>query len=646
MAQTKKRICTVKFLPSGLSATVKQGESILNAARKAGVYITSLCGGDGYCGKCRVIVEKGDIEARPTTLLSRDDVRRNVVLACETRVMSDLLIMVPREHELDKSPILIDADAHRFSTLPTSVTADITYRHNPPVKKIYLELDRPTVDRNMADHERLYAAIRRKMDAPEMQTGYRILQQLPAILRQADWKVTATVAKRWGTYEVVQVEPYDTSAENYGVALDVGTTTVVAHLIDLVSSTTVDAEATYNSQMKFGEDYIRRIIYGEEHDAFGELHDCIVRDVNDLIASLAQRNDVRLSDITCVVVAGNTAMTHFLLNLEARYIRRAPYLPTSNFIPPLRAAEVGIKISGRGLLYCLPSVSAYVGSDITGGVLATGFHRSRRLCVLIDIGTNGEVVLGNRDWMVCASSSAGPAFEGSGIRHGMRAAAGAIERVSVMPDYTVRYRTVGGEPPKGICGSGLLDLLAELFEVGILDRTGKLHTDHGSARIEQTDEGLQFIVVEPPEGGAERKIVLTQPDITNLIRSKAGVHAALSILMRIMNVKPEDLQCIYLAGGFGNYLDVANAVIIGMLPDIPAERIHFVGNTSIAGAKSALLSLEAYEAISDIASRMTYVDLMTRPDYMEEFVRANFIPHTEMERFPSVMKRLKERSGS
>ena len=645
MMAEKKKICKVVFLPSGLKVEVPEGRTVLQAAQKAGVYVTSICGGDGYCGKCRLILDNGQIEAKPTTLLSREDIQKNYFLACEARIKSDLVISVPKEHELDKSPILIDKDAHRFSTMPTSVAAEITYKHEPPVRKVFLELTQPTVEQNIADHERVLIAIRKKLDIKEMQTGYRILEQLPHTLRSADWKVTATVAKRWGTYELVQIEEGDTSDNNFGIALDVGTTTVVAHLVDLVQATTVDAEATYNSQMQFGEDYIRRIIYAEQNNALDELQSCIIRDVNDLIATLADRNNVRINDISCLVVTGNTAMIHFLLRLDPTNIRRTPYTPSANFIPPLRAAEAGIKIGGRGLLYCLPSVAAYIGSDITAGVLATGLHRSRKLSLFIDIGTNGEVVLGNREWMVAASSSAGPAFEGSGIKHGMRAMAGAIEKVDILPDLSVRYRTIGAEAPKGICGSGLLDLLAGLYCVGAIDRTGSLQPGVKAERFEQTDEGIQFILVEGDEKGDGRKLVFTQPDVTNLIRSKAGVYAAISILLKIANVKPMDIECIYLAGGFGNYIDVSNAVIIGMLPDVPAERIHFVGNSSIAGAKLPLLSMDAYDAVAEIANKLTYVDLMTNEDYMEEFIKANFIPNTELERFPTVMKELESRCG-
>jgi uncharacterized 2Fe-2S/4Fe-4S cluster protein (DUF4445 family) len=292
-----------------------------------------------------------------------------------------------------------------------------------------------------------------------MQTGFRILQKLPKLLQSCDYKVTITIGRRGQTTEVIEVEPGNHCKRNFAVAVDLGTTTVVAHLIDLTNANTVDTEATYNSQINFGEDYIRRIIYAEENDAFDEMQNRIVHDVNNLIVTLASRQRVDLHEISTVICAGNTAMVHFLLNLDPTRIRREPYIASAGFVPPIRAAEAGIQINKRGLLYCLPSVAAYVGSDIVAGVLTTRIFTKEGITLFADIGTNGEVVLGNRDWLVCASSSAGPAFEGSGVRHGMRAGAGAIEKLAILGDGSIEFKTIGNTPPVGICGSGLLDTL-------------------------------------------------------------------------------------------------------------------------------------------------------------------------------------------
>jgi len=326
-------------------------------------------------------------------------------------------------------------------------------------------------------------------------------------------------------------------------------------------------------------------------------------------------------------------MVHFLLNLDPTHIRREPYIASVSFVPPIRAAEAGVQINKRGLLYCLPSVAAYVGSDIVAGVLTTRIYTKEETCLFVDIGTNGEVVLGNRDWLVCASSSAGPAFEGSGVRHGMRAGAGAIEKLSISSDGSVEFKTIGDMHPAGICGSGLLDTLAELFKNGIIDRTGRFRPN-GDKRLTEGENGRQFQLVAPANNHNE--VVITQADINNLIRSKAGVFAAIRVLMDSTETKTEDIDAIYVAGGFGNFLNVRQAVTIGMLPDVPLEKIQFVGNTSIAGAKTVLLSRKALQTAEKIAESMTYFDLMSHSGYMDEFIRANFLPHTDLSLFPSV----------
>ncbi len=635
MPRSRPKPCRILFEPSGLKTEVLQGATILDAARRAGVYLTSICGGDGYCGKCKVIVDAGDVESPPTTLLSPQELRDNTVLACQARIRSDLTVTVPRSHALDTGRIVVDSDAHRFSELPGEDVGEGAFPFEPLVQKLYLEMSPPTMDDQLADHERLYMAIRERLDVPLMQTGYRILQQLPALLQGAEYKVTAIVAERGGVAEVVDVEPGDASDCNYAVVVDVGTTTVVAQLVDLEAAATVDSEATYNSQMHFGDDYIRRIIYAEEHNAFDEMQRRIVHDVNDLVQTMAVRQGIGLQCIASVICAGNTAMTHFLLNLDPRRIRRTPYVPAAAWIPPIRAAEAGIRINKRGLLYVLPAVGAYVGSDIVAGVLATRLYEAPKLSLFIDIGTNGEVVLGSKEWMVCASSSAGPAFEGSGVKHGMRAAPGAIERVTVTEDRELKFRTIGGEAPRGLCGTGLLDTLAGLLELGIIDRTGRF-AESESERLAEGPDGLELTLVAGRDG--QDPIVITQADISNLVRSKAGVYAAIQILMEATGTTYDGLKSIFVAGGFGNYLDVRKAIAIGMLPDIPHDRIHFVGNTSIAGAKMAIMSRRALARAEQVAGRMTYFDLMNHPTYMDAFMQANFLPHTDLARFPNVQE--------
>jgi uncharacterized 2Fe-2S/4Fe-4S cluster protein (DUF4445 family) len=632
MDANKNKECTIQFEPSGLKVKIPSGTTLLEAAHRAGIYLSSICGGDGYCGKCKVIVNQGKFHSRPSPLLTPEETRENIVLACQTKVLSDLRVTVPKSHLLETSQILMDTDAHIFSRLAGQTQAEL-FEYDPLVHKLCVEMSPPTVLDHTADHERLYAAIRKQVNAPVMQTGFRVLQKLSKVLCEDNYKAAVTIGQRGGTTEVIQVEPGRRCKVNYAVAVDLGTTTVVAHLIDLTTAKTIDTEATYNSQMSFGEDYIRRIIYAEQTGAFDQLQECLAHDVNDLIMTMAVRQGIDLQDITGVICAGNTAMLHFLLNLDPTRIRREPYVASAGFVPPIRAAEAGVQINKRGLLYCLPSVAAYIGSDIVAGTLTTRIYTKEKLSIFVDIGTNGEIVLGNKEWLICASSSAGPAFEGSGIKCGMRAGSGAIENLNIVNGDEIRFKAIGGSHPIGICGSGLLDTLSELFVNGIIDRTGRLKAT-GDPRLTEGDDGLQLQLVEPRNGHQE--ISITQADINNLIRSKAGIFAAIRILMNSTQTKLEDIDTIYIAGGFGNFLNVQRAVTIGMLPDVPQAKLQFVGNTSIAGAKTVLLSQKALKTAEQIAGSMTYFDLMGNPEYMDEFIKAKFLPHTDLSLFPSV----------
>jgi len=634
----KKDKAKVTFLPDGESIEVEKGVSLLEASTRAGVYVNSICGGDGICGKCRLIVRRGEVKTRPTTLLSRDDIKKGYVLACQTEVIEDVEVEVPPESRIE-GKILIDKDAQRFRALYAPLKERVAFRYEPLVQKIYLELPSPSLQDNISDHLRLYREIRRHKKIDIMQTGLKVIRALPYILREADWKVTATLGKRGETIEVIQVEKGNTENRNFAIAVDVGTSTVVAHLVDLATSETIDAEATYNSQRVYGEEVTRRIIYAELKGE-DRLREVIVDDINNLISTLTSRNNIRLNDIMAIICAGNTAMSHFLLGLSPSRLRKEPYIPVCTSPPPIRAAEIGIRINPRGLLYTIPSIASWVGADITAGILATGIYQQDDLTMLIDIGTNGEIVIGNRDWMVCCSASAGPAFEGSGVKDGMRAGEGAIERVQITGDGKVHYATIGGGRPKGICGSGLIDIVAQLFKAGYINRSGRLQQGVDS-RIRESNGELEFLLVPSSQASKDDDIVITQPDIENLLRAKAAIFAGINILTKSLNISFSDIRRVYIAGGFGNYLDKENAIILGLIPDIEREKIQFVGNTSILGAKMALFSRDALETCYDIAKRITYYDLITYPGYMDEFMSAKFLPHTEINKFPSVKEKIK-----
>jgi uncharacterized 2Fe-2S/4Fe-4S cluster protein (DUF4445 family) len=624
----------VTFWPEGDRVRVPLETTLLEAAKIGGVDLSSSCGGDGLCGKCRVIIRQGNVTAQPTSLLTREEIRRGYVLACLTKVLGDVEVEIPPESRAEAAQILIDVDAQRFRALHP-VAGEIEVRSAPLTRKVYLELPRPSLDDSLSDQSRLFRAIRRRRPAPIMQLGLKVLRALPKLLREADWKVTVTLGWRGGTLEVLQVEPGDTSGRNLGVAVDVGTSTVVAHLIDLDTTERVDGEAVYNSQRAWGDEVTRRITHAGAPGGLDELQKAVVGDINGLIGAMVQRNNVALSNITAVLCAGNTTMTHLLLGLDPSAIPKTPYVPGSVATPPIRAVEVGIHINARGLLYTVPSIGGWVGGDVTAGIFAVGLRRSKKVQMLIDVGTNGEIAVGNNEWTITCSASAGPAFEGSGVRHGMKAMHGAIERVEISPEGAVHYRTVGNGRPRGICGSGLIDLVAELFQVGFIDRSG--HLQPGSSdRIRDTDGMLEFVLVPASRSETGRDIVLTQADLSNLLSAKAAIYAGTEVLARAIGLDLREVERVYIAGGFGNYLDRGKALAIGLIPDFPLEKIRFAGNTSILGADLGLLSEDAWQEMHAIAEAVTYYDLINYPNYYDEFLAARFIPHTDLSRFKSV----------
>jgi uncharacterized 2Fe-2S/4Fe-4S cluster protein (DUF4445 family) len=435
----------VTFSPQGKSVRVKKGTSLLKAVLKAHITINNLCGGDGICGRCKMIVKEGDVSGGISEKLTRDEIKRGYVLACMTKVESNLVIEIP-EGTLAKDRVKADRDADRFRDFEQ--TYSMKYTPSPLIVKLYLELEPPSLANNTADHERLCEAICKKLNLfCSMQMGLKIMKLIPEILRRNNYHVTVTLGMRKDIGEIMNVEGGNTEERNFIAIVDMGTTTIVAHLVNVNTLETVDAKATFNSQGIYGREVTRRIISAEKkgHD---ELQNLLIEDINGLIRNLAESSNVSLKDITAVVCAGNTAMGHFLLGLPTFNIRRYPYVATSVEPPPLRAAEVGIQINPRGLLYSLPGISGWVGSDITAGILATGIHERNEVSLLMDIGTNGEIVIGNRDWLVATSASAGPALEGASVACGMRAESGAIERVFV-ENGDIRYSTIGNRPPKG-----------------------------------------------------------------------------------------------------------------------------------------------------------------------------------------------------
>ena len=633
---------SVTFLPEEKTVQAAKGKTLLEAAAAAGMAINTICGGDGVCGKCRVVVKSGKVAAKPTMFLSRRDIQRGVALACQTTVDGDVVVEVPLESRIGGVPQLVSEDAVRFGKVVPRDGQGMRFAHKPLAQKMCLDVPKPNITDNLCDQERLFREIRRFGDIPIMQTGLNVLRKLPALLRANNWKVTALLGRRGGTMEVMDIEPGDTAQAHYGVAIDVGTTTVVAHLVDLVSPKTLATKAKYNSQIAFGDDVIARIMSANTEAGLKALHELLINDINDLIAALVVEAQAKLNDVTYIVCAGNTSMMHFLFRLDPSNIRREPYIACASLPPVIRAAEVGVNINPRGLLAVVPSVACYVGGDVVADVMVAGMADADELSMLIDMGTNGELVLGNSEWMLCCSASAGPAFEGAGITCGMRAMNGAIEKLDLTKGGEVAAcGVVGGGKPLGLCGSGLIDAVAELLRVGCIDRSGRfVAAVCGSKLRESATGGLEFELFRGQDTALGREIVLTENDIRNLVHTKGSIYMAAECLLDHVGKRMDEVKHVYIAGGFGNYLAIEKAILIGLLPDLDHDCFQFIGNGSVQGAKMALLSEDAMNHMYHrIAAPMTYVDLSSNHKYMNEYSSCLFLPHTDLERFPSAMAR-------
>ncbi|MBL7070119.1 MAG: DUF4445 domain-containing protein [Candidatus Omnitrophica bacterium] len=639
----------VTFYPDNLTIEVNKDTTILSAAITAGIYINSVCGGDGVCGRCKVVLRKGKVICSSSAALTKDDKEKNIYLACLSTIHSDLEVEIPVSSRLNLermvSPELkgLYSKSEDIELVKPKDQQEFSYA--PLAKKIYIQLRRPSTNDNLSDLERLYQGIQLSPEVKQstlvagienIQTSLSNIKQLGELLRDSEWKITVSIGERNNNSEIIAIEPQNTTKRIYGFAFDIGTTTISGQLIDLDLNKVLGTRASYNKQASFGSDVITRIIYAQEKDGLEKLHMAVIETVDEIIQDLVQEHKIDLNDLLYVVTSGNTTMIHLLLNIDPANIRREPYTPTVNFAPTIRAVEAGININPRGLIFCVPGIASYVGGDITAGVLSSGLYRQEDLGLFIDIGTNGEVVLGDREFLVSCAASAGPAFEGSGVACGMRASRGAIQKLKIGRGTKVSYSTIAGDRPRGICGSGYIDLLAEMLRCGVMDKDGKIKNTRNSL-IRDGQMGKEFVIVPAAESASGEDILINEADIENLKRAKAAIYAACSILVRQMNFEFSQLKKIFIAGGFGTYLDIENAIQIGLLPDLKRPKFRFIGNSAIAGARQILISLEAKKEAEEIARKMTCMELSTEPQYMDEYMAALFFPHTDLTKFPSLV---------
>jgi len=632
----------VHFLPSDREVEAPAGALLSDAAQQAGVDILIPCGGQGRCGRCAVIVQKGEVRSRSTQRLSPEDVEAGYVLACQTVVEGDVVILIPPQEKIERRL----KESKRAAKVSLPFPYDL---HDQPLRKYAITLEPPSLQEQTDDWSRLRRALARRHDLQGLQASLPVLRKLGRALREGEWTVTVVVElDAWdrpaGPPRLIDVLPGEHLESLWAVAIDIGTTSNVVWLVDLISGEVMAQKADYNGQIARGEDVISRIIYASKGNGLEELQGLVLETLNRLLNQAARERSISTDQIYKAVVAGNSTMIHLFTGVPPESIRLMPFITAVNQFPPFPAREIGLEINPEATVDCLPGIASYVGADITSGVVSSDMCGMEDLVLFIDIGTNGEIVLGDCTWLIACACSAGPAFEGAGVVHGMRATAGAIEEVWVNDQtYEATFRVIGGEKPRGLCGSGLISLLAEMFVAGVMDKGGNIHLNLPTERVREGEHGPEYVVAWADETAGGEDIVITAVDIDNLMRAKAAIYAGFSILTRSVGLTMADVGQVLIGGAFGQYINVEKAVQVGMLPDKPYDRFHFLGNTSVRGAYMALLSRERRERVTEMGQMMTYLELSADNTFFEEFNAAMFLPHTDESQFPSVAALLEGR---
>ena len=621
----------IEALPSRQNAQVATGTDLLTALHAAGADVDSPCGGAGTCGKCLVRIVSGQTDSDSLGILPPDSIIEGYVLACRTRVcQTPVTVEVPAHQETGKFSDSDETRLVRSELLPKDADFD------PLAIKWLLQVPPPQLESGKSDADRLIDAIQGQWGKLPVSCPLHVLRRLAETLRQRDGLVTATLVRDSGHFHVIRVEAGDTTTRLWGLAIDIGTTTIAVQLIDLTCGRILGTASDYNGQIPCGLDVISRINYARRPERLEELRTRVLDTINRLIAQLCARYEIGTEEICNAVVSGNTTMTHLFLGLNPEFLRLHPYAPTILTPPHLSAGQIGLAIHSETWVCISPCVGSYVGGDITAGILCTDLAaNSDDLSLFVDIGTNGEIVIGNRDFLVTTACSAGPAFEGAGIECGMRASVGAIEKVAIDPATGVTgFATIGNVPPKGICGSGMIDLLANLLSTGWMDAAGRFDRSRPSPAAE--NDGKQVHYVLAPATATHPAVVVTELDVDNIIRAKAAIYSACALLLHQLDLDFCDLAQVYIAGGFGRFLNLEKAITIGLLPDIPRSKFHYVGNSSLLGSYMVAVSQDFRARQLALATRMTYVELSTDPAYMDQYTGAMFLPHTDAARFPSV----------
>jgi len=624
VAGDKKRKYSVTFQPSGDSGYIGDGETVREASLELGVGLESICGGRGVCGKCKAQIETGAENLSPLTdsehkFLTTQQESEGYRLACQARIHGDVVVLVPEESRARKQ-VVRKAAGERAINL------------KPAVKKYYVEMSPASLEDPQGDWERLQTELKERFGLDSLTIDYQALLNLQKAIRCSDWKVTVTV---WLNREVVKIEP-GFAAKEYGLAVDIGTTTMAGYLCDLSNGEVLATDSMMNPQVIYGEDVMSRISYIMANDnGLEQLNQAVIKAINHIAGHAAFQAGIKRKDIVDMTAVGNTCMHHIFLSINPSCLGLSPFTPAMHHSLDIKARDLGLKISPGAYIHVLPIEAGFVGADNVGVLIAEEPYTQDDIVLIIDIGTNGELILGNRQKILSSSCATGPAFEGAQIKCGMCAAPGAIEKLKIAPDTKeVRFKVIGQTDwnvdsdtvkAKGICGSGIVDAVAEMLKAGILQQSGRFNTELETPRLGVTEKGPEFVVAWANETSIGQDITVCQGDVRAIQLAKGAMYAGAKLMMRRLEV--DRLDKVILAGAFGSYINKKSALTIGLFPDCPLENIYSVGNAAGDGARIALLNIDKRKEADKIARKVEYIELTVEPEFEAQFAQAMYFPH-------------------
>ena len=628
---------------SEVKISVQGNENLLEVARKANVAIDAPCSGNVSCGKCRVKLLEGSLNSPKTRHISDEDYAAGWRLACNSRVTGDVTVLVPDiasayKSRMKTADLSTGEELRIFENIQADIReAGIAFEND--FIAVDIDMEPPTLDDTMPDIERLTNAIMAGSDYTDVKVPYAVMRKLPGELRESDFRVRVMGAVDGDVFRVMNVVGQDDGKPMCALAIDIGTTTVTAVLFNLENGKILSKASAGNGQIRYGADVINRIIEAQKPGGKKRLQDAIIKDtLVPLIQTMRRDAGVDAEHVLEVCVASNTTMNHLFVGTDADPIRMEPYIPAFFAWEGLKAGDLGLPVHPDAEIILAPNIGSYVGGDITAGALTSMIWNGEEMSLFIDLGTNGEIVFGNSDFLMSCACSAGPAFEGGDISCGMRATDGAIEAVTIDKEtMEPTFCIIGGadQKPVGLCGSGIIDMISELFRCGIISPKGQFIRE--GRRVSQDANGFDcYILAFPEESATERAVTINTVDIDNFIRAKGAIFSAICTMLNSLDMDVSVIERMIVAGGIGSGINMRNAVNIGMFPDIDLDRFHYIGNSSLAGAYAMVLSKHAKDKVFELAQSMTYMELSTTPGYMDEFVAACFLPHTNASLFPSV----------